>query len=160
MLLARAAELMYVVCCACIMGVAALTSDNGACGLVDRTCLNKHVCVCCQVFSHSCHTMGHDGPVLCCAVPAGVRGPQFLSLLVKSMKGDASIKRVAAFAKRLLQVGPQRGGLQRHILSCISCPVRRMRVYMISLCAVHYATIFTCYLPKPNRFSTLSFLEP
>jgi hypothetical protein len=35
----------------------------------------------------------------------GVRGPQFLSLLVKSMKGDASIKRVAAFAKRLLQVG-------------------------------------------------------
>jgi hypothetical protein len=35
---------------------------------------------------------------------SGVRGPQFLSLLVKSMKGDASIKRVAAFTKRLLQV--------------------------------------------------------
>lgn len=35
---------------------------------------------------------------------AGVRGPQFLSLLVKAMKGDASLKRVSAFAKRLMQV--------------------------------------------------------
>lgn len=52
------------------------------------------------------------------AVLSGVRGPQFLSLLVKSMKGDASIKRVAAFSKRLLQVRlKERGGrLYCHIM--------------------------------------------
>jgi ribosome biogenesis protein MAK21 len=36
---------------------------------------------------------------------AGARAPQFMSLLVKAMKADVSVKRVAAFAKRLLQVG-------------------------------------------------------
>lgn len=43
----------------------------------------------------------------CPVFPAlsGVRAPQFLSLMVKAMKADASIKRLAAFAKRLLQVG-------------------------------------------------------
>uniref|UniRef100_A0A383VK77 CCAAT-binding factor domain-containing protein n=1 Tax=Tetradesmus obliquus TaxID=3088 RepID=A0A383VK77_TETOB len=35
---------------------------------------------------------------------AGARAPQFMSLLVKAMKADVSVKRVAAFAKRLLQV--------------------------------------------------------
>eukprot|EP00878_Enallax_costatus_P023419 GHUV01024910.1.p1 GENE.GHUV01024910.1~~GHUV01024910.1.p1 ORF type:complete len:221 (+),score=30.96 GHUV01024910.1:653-1315(+) len=34
----------------------------------------------------------------------GVRAPQFMSLLVKAMRSDVSIKRVAAFCKRLLQV--------------------------------------------------------
>jgi hypothetical protein len=35
---------------------------------------------------------------------AGARAPQFMALLVKAMKADVSVKRVAAFAKRLLQV--------------------------------------------------------
>ena len=35
---------------------------------------------------------------------SGVRAPQFLSLLFKAMKADVSVKRVAAFCKRLLQV--------------------------------------------------------
>ncbi len=39
----------------------------------------------------------------CHVCNAGVRAPQFLALLLKSMKGDVSAKRVAAFAKRLLQ---------------------------------------------------------
>jgi hypothetical protein len=42
---------------------------------------------------------------LLCYVVLGVRAPQFLSLLVKAMRTDVSVKRVAAFAKRLLQVG-------------------------------------------------------
>lgn len=40
----------------------------------------------------------------CCCFATGVRAPQFMSLLVKAMRSDVSIKRVAAFAKRLLQV--------------------------------------------------------
>lgn len=33
------------------------------------------------------------------------RAPQFMSLLFKALKADVSAKRVAAFVKRLLQVG-------------------------------------------------------
>lgn len=35
------------------------------------------------------------------------KSPMFLSLLFKAMKGDVSTKRVAAFAKRLLQVAQE-----------------------------------------------------
>ena len=35
------------------------------------------------------------------------KSPMFLSLLFKAMKGDVSAKRVAAFAKRLLQVAQE-----------------------------------------------------
>ena len=35
------------------------------------------------------------------------KSPMFLSLLFKGMKGDVSTKRVAAFAKRLLQIAQE-----------------------------------------------------
>jgi len=40
-------------------------------------------------------------------VARSCKSPMFLSLLFKAMKGDVSTKRVAAFAKRLLQVAQE-----------------------------------------------------
>jgi hypothetical protein len=54
----------------------------------------------------------------CHVCNAGVRAPQFLALLLKSMKGDVSAKRVAAFAKRLLQA---RLACCCHSCLCITC---------------------------------------